>query len=45
MPKSAQNKGQGAKKLNLNFEFLNFVLIDYIFVYIEGFDSFHLDLL
>jgi len=29
---------------NLNF-FLNFFPIDYIFVYLEGFDSFHLDLL
>jgi len=43
----AQNKGLGAtKEKNQNWNFkTNKFLIYYIFVYIESFDSFHLDLL
>jgi len=45
MPKLAKNREEGAAKnicKNLN---LNIFSIDYIFVYLENFDSFHLDLL
>jgi len=48
MPPKAQNRGEGvaknfAKIYIFLFEFYS--TIDYIFVYLESFDSLHLDLL
>jgi len=45
---TSSNRGKGTMKKkfkNLNFLFEIFIPIDYIFVYLGSFDSFHLDLL